>query len=73
MFFKNNSDKIDSNKKPIIACKATEVWFTIRLTLLSFIINMTALAYVLFGIAKSTHIEAPAQGALLLICTLGFD
>lgn len=72
-FFLSNCEKINENKKPIIARKAAEVWFTIRLTLLSFIVNMTALAFVLF-FAKDDHKgDFAARGTLLLVVTLGFD
>jgi len=39
-----------------------------RLTFLSFIINVSALSIVLF-----TDMADPSQAALLLVCTLGFD
>lgn len=52
MFFHNNCGKINENKKPTIAKKASEVWFTFRLTIISFIINFTSLTYVLFFSTK---------------------
>jgi ATP-binding cassette subfamily C (CFTR/MRP) protein 1 len=48
MFIHNNCMKIDENKKPIMARKAVEVWFTLRLMLLSFMMAFTGLAYSLF-------------------------
>ena len=47
-FFVRNCTKVNENKKPTVAKKAAEVWFVIRLTGLSFIINVTALSIVLF-------------------------
>lgn len=66
-FFVKNCIKINENKKPTMAQKAAEIWFTMRLTFLSFIINVSALSIVLF-----TNLDA-SQAALLLVCTLGFD
>jgi hypothetical protein len=60
--------KINENKKPCIAQKAAEVWFTMRLTFLSFIINVSALSIVLF-----TNIADPSKATLLLVVSLGFD
>lgn len=51
-----------------MAKKAAEVWFTMRLTLLSFIINVSALVLVLF-----TDIADPSKASLLLVVSLGFD
>lgn len=48
--------------------KAAEVWFTMRLTILSFIINVSALVIVLF-----TDIADPSKASLLLVVSLGFD
>lgn len=74
MFFHKNCEKINENKKPIIARKAAEVWFTFRLTILSFLINLTSLAYILFYTTKSSDAtEAAAKAGLLLLCSLGFD
>jgi ATP-binding cassette subfamily C (CFTR/MRP) protein 2 len=74
MFFQNNCEKINENKKPIIARKAAEVWFTFRLTLLSFLINVTSLVYVLFFAVKAENtVDFAAKGSLLLVSTLGFD
>jgi hypothetical protein len=63
-----NCIKINENKKPIIARKAAECWFTMRLTFLAFIINVTALGYVLFS-----NQADPSQASLLLVVSLGFD
>lgn len=63
-----NCIKVNENKKPTIAKKAAEVWFTIRLTGLSFIINVTALSIVLF-----TDLAAPADATLLLVVSLALD
>jgi hypothetical protein len=74
MFFQNNCEKINENKKPIIARKAAEVWFTFRLTMLSFLINVSSLAYVLFFADKGKDADdLAAKGSLLLVSTLGFD
>ena len=67
----NNCFKIDENKKPIMVRKAVEVWFTFRLMLCSFIINLTSLVYVLFFLSAS--FQHASIGALLLVVTLGFD
>lgn len=68
-FFMKNCTKINENKKPTIAQKAAEVWFTMRLTFLSFIINVSALSVVFFtGLAHD-----PSKAALLLVVSLGFD
>jgi len=53
MFFQKNCEKINENKKPVLARKACEVWFTFRLTLISFIINFAALIYILFFLTKN--------------------
>lgn len=66
-FFVKNCIKVNENKKPVIAKKAAEIWFTMRLTFLSFIINVSALSIVLF-----TEIN-PSQASLLLVVSLGFD
>lgn len=74
MFFHKNCEKINENKKPIVARKATEVWFTFRLTIVSFLINISSLAYILFFTTKSTDTTAAAADAgLLLMCSLGID
>lgn len=74
MFFHKNCEKINDSKKPILARKAAEVWFTFRLTLLSFLINMTSLTYILFFTTKEVDAtEAAAEAGLLLLCSLGFD
>lgn len=75
MFFHKNCEKINENKKPIVARKGVEVWFTYRLTLISWIVNLTSLTYILF---YSTHtsessVIAAANAGLLLICSLGMD
>lgn len=67
-FFVRNCIKVNENKKPCIAKKAAEVWFTMRLTFLSFIINVSALSIVLF-----TNIADPSKSSLLLVVTLAFD
>lgn len=67
-FFLKNCHKINENKKPQTARKAVEVWFTLRLTFLSFIINIGALSFVLF-----TDNPVPANSCLLLAMSLGFD
>ena len=67
-FFVKNCIKINENKKPAMAKKAAEIWFTMRLTMLSFIINLCALSLVLF-----TNIADPAKASLLMVVTLGFD
>jgi hypothetical protein len=54
-----------------MARKAAEVWFTFRLTILSFLINLSSLTYVLFF--SKTGVQYAAEGALLLVSTLGFD
>ena len=51
-----------------MAKKAAEVWFTMRLTFLSFIINISALVLVLF-----TNMADPSKASLLLVVSLGFD
>lgn len=71
MFMQNNCFKIDENKKPIMVRKAVEVWFTFRLMLCSFLINITSLVYVLFFLDPS--FKNASNGALLLVCSLGFD
>ena len=71
MFMQNNCQKIDDNKKPIMVRKAVEVWFTFRLMLCSFLINITTLVYVLFFLGST--FEDASRGALLLVCSLGFD
>ena len=74
MFFHKNCEKINENKKPILARKAIEVWFTFRLTLLAFIINFTSLTYILFfATKKEDATEQAAKAGLLLLCSLGFD
>ena len=67
-FFVRNCIKINVNKKPAMAKKAAEVWFTMRLTMLSFIINVSALTIVLF-----TNLADPSKASLLLVVSLGFD
>lgn len=67
-FFVKNCIKINENKKPTIAQKAAEVWFTMRLTFLSFIINVSSASIVLF-----TTMVAPSQAPLLLCMSVGFD
>ena len=67
-FFVRNCIKINENKKPAMAKKAAEVWFTMRLTMLSFIINVSALIIVLF-----TNLADPSKASLLLVVSLGFD
>lgn len=67
-FFVKNCIKINENKKPMIAQKAAEVWFTMRLTFLSFIINVSSASIVLF-----TTMVAPSQAPLLLCMAVGFD
>lgn len=71
MFMQNNCLKIDDNKKPIMVRKAVEVWFTFRLMLCSFLINIVTLVYVLFFLEPS--FENASRGALLLVCSLGYD
>lgn len=78
MFFQKNCIKINENKKPIMARKATEVWFTLRLTTISLLINVVSLTYVLFFTTKDSATEAEAtiasaKAGLLLLCSLGFD
>ncbi len=75
MFFHKNCEKINENKKPIIARKAVEVWFTFRLTLVSMIINLSSLGYIFFfSLSKSDNdVMAAANAGLLLICSLGMD
>lgn len=68
-FFMKNCAKINENKKPTIAQKAAEVWFTMRLTFLSFIINVSALSVVFF----TSLAHDPSKAALLLVVSLGFD
>lgn len=63
-----NCLKINENKKPQAARKAVEVWFTIRLTFLAFIINIGSLSFVLFK-----EIPEAAKACLLLAMALGFD
>lgn len=67
-FFVKNCIKVNENKKPIIAKKAAEVWFTMRLTFLAFIINVSALCIVFF-----TDIADPSKATLLMVVSLGFD
>lgn len=67
-FFLKNCLKINENKKPQTARKAVEVWFTIRLTFLSFIINIGSISFVLFK-----EIPEPAKACLLLAMALAFD
>lgn len=67
-FFRKNCLKINENKKPQTARKAVEVWFTLRLTFLSFIINIGSLSFVLFK-----EIPIPARACLLLAMALAFD
>ena len=67
----NNCQKIDDNKKPIMVRKATEVWFTFRLMLLSYLVTVTALVYVLFFLSDSA--ADASKGGLLLMVTLGYD
>lgn len=70
----NNCLKVDENKKPIVARKAVEVWFTLRLMVCSFLINFGALIYVLFFIGDLyTPYETASRGSLLLISALGYD
>lgn len=71
MFMQNNCMKIDENKKPVIARKGVEVWFTFRLMLCSFIVNVASLVYALFFLGDSQ--KDASKGALLLVCSLGFD
>lgn len=78
MFFHKNCEKINENKKPIQARKAAEVWFTFRLTIVSFLINLVSLGYILFFASKnnSTGVDkviASAEAGLLLLCTLALD
>jgi ABC-type multidrug transport system fused ATPase/permease subunit len=74
MFFHKNCEKINENKKPIIARKAAEVWFTFRLTVLSLIISLTSLTYILFFTTKEANAtDAAAKAGLLLLCSLGID
>lgn len=61
-----------------MARKATEVWFTLRLTAISLLINLVSLTYVLFYTTKDSVTEAEAtvasaKAGLLLLCSLGFD
>jgi hypothetical protein len=73
-FFQINCNKINDNKKPIVAKKAAEVWFTLRLTVLSFLINFTSLTYILFFSQDGSNTaDFAAKGSLLLVVTLGFD
>lgn len=67
----NNCHKIDDNKKPIMVRKAVEVWFTFRLMLCSFMINIASLVYAIFFLTPS--FKDASIGALLLVCSLGFD
>jgi ATP-binding cassette, subfamily C (CFTR/MRP), member 1 len=74
MFFHKNCEKINENKKPIMVKKATEVWFTFRLTIVAFIINLISLGYILFFASKKANATvASAQAGLLLLCTLALD
>ena len=67
-FFLKNCIKINENKKPQLAKKAAESWFIIRLTFLSFIINVSALSFVLF-----LDIPNVSRACLLLVMSLSFD
>ena len=67
-FFLKNCIKINENKKPQLAKKAAESWFIIRLTFLSFIINISALSFVLF-----MEIPDTSRACLLLVMSLTFD
>jgi ATP-binding cassette, subfamily C (CFTR/MRP), member 2 len=71
MFMNNNCIKIDENKKPIVARKAIEVWFTFRLMLCSFLIYVVTLTYILFYLEPS--FDNASIGALLLVSTFGYD
>jgi ABC-type multidrug transport system fused ATPase/permease subunit len=74
MFFQKNCEKINENKKPIIARKAVEVWFTFRLTIVSFLINITSLTYILFfSVKNDNEVEAAANAGLLLMMSLAMD
>jgi hypothetical protein len=76
MFIHNNCMKIDENKKPIMARKAVEVWFTLRLMLLSFMMAFTGLAYSLFWPTGNTPADLysrASKGALLTFNCLGID
>lgn len=74
MFFHKNCEKINDGKKPVLGRKAAEVWFTLRLTVIALIINLTSLVYILFFTTKeSDATEAAAEAGLLLLCTLAFD
>lgn len=66
-----NCIKIDSNKKPVMARKAVEVWFTFRLMACSMLINLATLIYILFF--QTPTPEHASNGALLLVVSLGFD
>lgn len=80
MFFHKNCEKINENKKPIIARKAVEVWFIFRLTIVSFLVNLTSLTYILFystngssSDGSAAAVTAAANAGLLLTCSLGMD
>lgn len=68
-FFLKNCIKINENKKPQLAKKAAESWFIIRLTFLSFIINISALSFVLFGDTSGDT----SRACLLLVMSMSFD
>ena len=73
----NNCIKIDENKKPVLARKAVEVWFTLRLMLLSYMITFAVLAYSLFWPAEGDatyQLYQKASKASLLTCNgIAFD
>ena len=73
----NNCIKIDENKKPVLARKAVEVWFTLRLMLLSYMITYAVLAYSLFWPPDVTDsynfYQKASKGALLTCNGIAFD
>ena len=67
-FFDRNCNKVNESKSPAVAKKAAESWFVIRITALSFIVNVSALSIVLF-----TNVTTPSNATLLMVVTLALD
>lgn len=61
-------DKCDINKRMRLTRSGLQSWFSLRLTLLSFFINMTAIAYSIFGGNSSSSLAG-----LLLTYALTFS
>lgn len=72
-----NCLKIDDNKRTTKDKKALDVWFILRMTVLSFITTFGAIAYALFWPLDSDDPQALVQRAsnstLLVVTSVGLD